>query len=642
MKKSLSVLSLCALLALAGCGKQPTSEPKSEPKSEQQSVQPSVQPSETQSVQPSEQPSEAPVSTKLDVTKRFADSGQEVYTVEEKDGGVEVSFTKKAEAEWAHALVNLAEDDLSGMQCVRFTIAGSDKVKLKIESSAGGKEVDLKLTEAGGSYEWLLNGTEEQAILAGQNVKFIIFALPGAASGSGKFTLKGVEFDKEFSDEPQPIQSGYTNIRNDVNEYDGTAATFSFNKFWLENDANTYEEVDNQDGSVTLNYSVVSYQFAAANLAGAGYDKFEYITFKASGTEGHKVLLKVEPQGVAPTEITCTFTGAAEDVFVMDLSAYTQEQRASINRILVFAEPGAPELTKGSLTIKQAYYTMEDESPVVALPELNDGYGRVLELERSKFTALDQGIYTMEGNTLSWDENKPEWSFLVYDFGGKVAQDYTKLSYDLTLNDGATLLVKFEGSAPAQEFRVESGQGSIELDQNVSKWAKVVIAANPGTDNKAGSIVFNSFKFDGRTPATVADDGKIDLASGRMFDLGDKVYDVVKNNDGTYSVTNTAKGEWNCFGLRVTVPETAYTKATIVVSGDAADTLKCKVENDANGTQNKEEDINALGEHVSVEIDLTNPNSGNPTEYLFVFFTNFGTTRASTAPVVIESITLHN
>ena len=147
-------------------------------------------------------------------------------------------------------------------------------------------------------------------------------------------------------------------------------------------------------------------------------------------------------------------------------------------------------------------------------------------------------------------------------------------------------------------------------------------------------------RFAGRQAASVTIDGTVDLSSGTLFDLGDGVYTITKVEGGFKVVAAQGKGDWACFGLRVPVGETAYTKATITVSGDSADSLLCKVENDDGGAA-YEKRIEALGEHVTCELELANPLANNPEYLLFVFFANPGTPNAS-GEIVIESIVLHN
>ena len=772
MKKGLKILSALALLTITvGCGNNNNSSSTNNEK-------PSVTDSQTSTIEQS-----------LNLMNNLKDAGDGIYTISGENEKT-IKYTKTEASSWASVVADTTSLDLANVKGLRFTIKGQGKVLIKIESTNGGAEINLKLTSALSSYAWNLNDETATKAMSGSNVVVRVFGLPGATSGSGEFTFTKLEFITDFADSDYIINTGYTNESSEFSQYDGVSETFDVNKTWKENDANTYE-VSYDNDVTTVKYSVISYQFMVSQIQGNAHKKFSYITFKAKGAAGQEFLVKTEngTGQITAKEQKFTLTGN-DDIFTLDLSSYTEEQRGLINKVLFFAAPGCAEKTTGTIVLSGVYFTTAwegqnkqeivyptneyngkdtefdvnnywhdngdscyevtstaspwvikytnagewstvktqvsgllgnfnkiefgvkvesgksilvkaggkevtvegtgeyDGSHFLDLSELTveernnikevlifaepgtanvsgsfeihwmkfsgftaqetsdvkyDGYGRYASVIASNFKGLDEGVYGISENTISYTKVAgQEWSCAVATLDGDFS-NFTAMDYSFTIAKDHKMLLKIEGDGVNKEIALEGSEnpviGTFDLsDVNMKNAKKVVIFGDHGVAPAEGSIIINQLRFAGIKESTIADNGKLNMTDGVMFDLGDKVYDVTHNDNGSYTIkTKEGKGEWACFGLRVKA-NTTYTKATLTLSGNAADSLLFKAENDLGGGA-CEVKIEKLGDHVTVTLDLAKVNETNPDTVLFLFFANPGSTTVPTGDITIESIT---
>ena len=218
------------------------------------------------------------------------------------------------------------------------------------------------------------------------------------------------------------------------------------------------------------------------------------------------------------------------------------------------------------------------------------------------------------------------------------------MDYSFTIAKDHKMLLKIEGDGVNKEIELIGSEnpvtGTFDLSEvNMKNAKKVVIFGDHGVAPAEGEIVINQLRFAGIKGTSIAEDGKLNMTDGVMFDLGDKVYDVTHNENGSYTIkTKEGKKEYSCFGLRVKA-NTTYTKATLTLSGNAADSLLFKAENDTLVATVNEAKIEKLGDHVTVTLDLTKVNETNPETLLLVFFANPGSTTVPAGDITIESIT---
>ena len=321
-----------------------------------------------------------------ELTKSLAANDEGVYTVAVENGTANITCTKSAGMEWSALAAPVA--NTAGMQSLRFMVSGTCQVLFKIQSEVGGKEVKLQVNSVPTGYEWDLSGAEEQAILAGANFQVLVFVLPGLAEGTGEVTISNFVLSVEEA-MFNPINSGYTNINADVNNYDGVSSTFNINSLWAENDKGTYEFEYTNEGTVVKYTKKDTYNFAVSPIAGA-FGKFPYITIVVTGTAGEKMLVKAETNPAKEQEYT--FTGERQ-VVTLDLSELEESNRGSLTRVMLFAQPGVGS-GSGQFTIHDIYFTTEyeAEAPKEDLTIYYDGFAKTLDLNRN-WSGSDEGVF---------------------------------------------------------------------------------------------------------------------------------------------------------------------------------------------------------------------------------------------------------
>jgi len=104
-------------------------------------------------------------------------------------------------------------------------------------------------------------------------------------------------------------------------------------------DAGSYTFVENVDGSVTVSYDVVSYQFMINTFNADRVVGLNTMTLVIQGTAGKTLLLKPNDSGAM--EQTVTFTGSPQTIVIT---------AASFSKLLMFAAPGTAGET-GTFTI---------------------------------------------------------------------------------------------------------------------------------------------------------------------------------------------------------------------------------------------------------------------------------------------------
>ena len=488
MKKILkSLFSLLVVLGLvsvvAACNKKTEEHKTPTPVETEKTPAPTPTPTpETPTPTPGTPTPETPTPGELfelELTALLADDGAGAYTVVAENGTANITVSKSETAdpshEWAHVVAELnPTNGVAHMQSLRFMISGTCVVLLKVESSVGGKEVKLQLNDTATAYEWDLSGTEEQAILAGENVKFIMFALPGAKKGEGSVKISNLYISVEEA-MFNPIQSGFTNIEENCNNYDGVSETFDFNNHWADAGESVYEFEYTQDGTLVKYNKNGEWNYAGSPIAGA-FAKFPYIAFVVTGTAGDAVILKAEC-GAFQKEIKVEFTGERQ-VACLDLSEYTESQRSQLARMIFFAAPGKKDV-QGSFLIHEAYFTME--APAVELPEATklvyNGLDKSFNLNSNWYSG-DEGVYEITNGQSPWavSYNKAvgqEWAALKVDMEGQFG-NFETLTFGLEVPAGVKYIVKIAGAdGAAAEYE---GEGNGQCDGHTIDLSKLTVA----------------------------------------------------------------------------------------------------------------------------------------------------------------------
>ena len=513
----------------------------------------------------------------FDVLGSLNTADTDVYTLEVKDGTATIAATKAEGKEWAN--VNAPVYDVAHMKSLRFTISGDCVAKLKVESSVGGKEVDLELSATPTAYEWDLSGAEEQAILAGENVKFVLFALPGEKEGEGNVTLSNVKFaiDKAMFN---PIKSGYNNfpkeeIPADANIYDGTSETFDVNKKWAGFDKDTYTITYGNDGEANVAYKVGGWQHMFSRFYG-DYSKFEYVTVVVTGEANVKLLVKAQ-------DLFYGGAGASEERFVMNGEQQTfslklsEAVRALRYQVLLFATDGAGG--EGNFTVHACYLSNEDETDLGRAPVQKltyDGYNtKDYDLNRNWYSPDEN--YEIKNDKSPWEvsykkDAEHTWSSLALALEGQWG-NFNKVSIGLEFAEGVKYLVKVQ-SADNKVAVEKEVLGTGQCAETVLDLSKLTVAerdslaalyifAQPG-DAAEGTFKVHWAKFDGflyRGIGAVVYTGEgsnVGVAEPTLWhDNGDKVYTIQKASDagkeGSIYVTYTKGAGHHYSAMRIYV-----------------------------------------------------------------------------------------
>lgn len=551
----------------------------------------------------------------VELTKSLTANDEGVYTVSAENGVANITCTKTAGMEWSALAAPVA--NTAGMQSLRFMVEGTCQVLFKIQSEVGGKEVKLQLNSVSTSYEWDLTGAEEQAILAGANFQVLVFVLPGLAEGTGEVTITNFFLSVEEA-MFNPINSGYTNINADVNNYDGVSSTFNINNLWTEGDKGTYEFEYTAEGTVVKYTKNDAWNYALSPVGGA-FGKFPYITIIVTGTAGEKVLVKAEGTGVAK-EIEIAFTGERQ-VVTLDLSEIAEATRGNVAKVLLFAQPGATS-GSGQFTLHNIYYTTEFEAQEDKTIHY-DGFSKNLNLNLN--WAGTDDVYTIANEESPWVVNydkaaNQNWANLYVDVKGQLG-NFTTLTFGTEIAEGVKYIVKIQSSdnTIAKEYQgVGTGAcdgKTIDLsDLTVAqrdKLSKVLIFIDYENDKaNSGSFKIHWFGLEGFLYRGV---GSVDYVEGAASPDVNAIWSA--SNSSCYQLERPEGQPW-----KITYTKNAdqawehvvsyvlggklgnFSKLTGGLLAPEGVVLKIKVEGDGVG---KEMDYTGTGAYEGFEFDLS-------------------------------------
>ena len=551
----------------------------------------------------------------VELTKSLTANDEGVYTVSAENGVANITCTKTAGMEWSALAAPVA--NTAGMQSLRFMVEGTCQVLFKIQSEVGGKEVKLQLNSVSTSYEWDLTGAEEQAILAGANFQVLVFVLPGLAEGTGEVTITNFFLSVEEA-MFNPINSGYTNINADVNNYDGVSSTFNINNLWTEGDKGTYEFEYTAEGTVVKYTKNDAWNYALSPVGGA-FGKFPYITIIVTGTAGEKVLVKAEGTGVAK-EIEIAFTGERQ-VVTLDLSEIAEATRGNVAKVLLFAQPGATS-GSGQFTLHNIYYTTEFEAQEDKTIHY-DGFSKNLNLNLN--WAGTDDVYTIANEESPWVVNYDKaagqnWANLYVDVKGQLG-NFSTLTFGTEFAEGVQYIVKIQSAdnTIAKEYKgVGTGAcdgKTIDLsDLTVAqrdKLSKVLIFVDyENAEANNGSFKIHWFGLEGFLYRGV---GSVDYVEGDASPDVNAIWSA--SNSSCYQLERPEGQPW-----KITYTKNAdqawehvvsyvlggklgnFSKLTGGLLAPEGVVLKIKVEGDGVG---KEMDYTGTGAYEGFEFDLS-------------------------------------
>ncbi len=436
-----------------------------------------------------------PEITEFNVLGGWTDGGDGVYTLNTNTTS-ELDFTYD-KATFPYAFMKSADitQDLSIFKKLVITVEGTGTMLIKLETSdtTPAKEVGLNVTGIQGTYEW--NLLADSAFLAKVD-QVVVIAAPGKEDSIGDIQVTQLKFDVAVAD-GFIIQSDFSNIPTNVNEYNGTDETFDFNMKWENFSEETY----------TISYvdttTVVSFDKAAGqewstmqSQVQGDFTDFNFVVAIVTGTVGQKFLLKA-----ANGYEAFVFLTAEEQEVVVDISEMTAPEKNAITAIFAFGKAGA--IGTGDFVIHEAFMTAEYEyeAPVIIKNIYN---GTDLSFAVTQWYDGGDLNYTLtpSGSDLVVAYNKTaDWAFMVGHIEGDLSA-FAKLEFEVTGTLNKTALFKVESPSGNIEQAVtfDGTRQTVVIDlsgmtpTSLSTINKVVIFAAPGGSG-SGTFTLHSTTF---------------------------------------------------------------------------------------------------------------------------------------------------
>lgn len=528
---------------------------------------------------------EPPVVEKtLNVLSGFA--GHADYTISQNtEAALEFDYVKGEDAEVS---ISKNVEGLKVYKKLLITVTGDGEFSLILENAAGTtvKKVSIYATSFSVDYEWDLRN---DSTFLDSVRKIRIIAAPGKTDEEGNIRITKLMFSDKLADN-YVINTDFTNIPSNINEYDGVADEFHFNQKWVNNEPN-----GNEDPIYTFAYAndetTVTYDKTGGfgwaffyNLVKGDFSKFNYIVLRVQGTEGVKVLAKFEPNNI---ENDIILNGEVQELAI-DFSSLTADDKKLINRVLVFGAAGA-DGAKGSFKILDAYMT--DEYTIVDPKVYNTYNGTDVTFPLHDWMDNGDGIYevekvgTDEVITYQKGETGHDWSTVAAYIKDSDLSGFERIVFEITGEADKTALLKFEAEGKGVELPVTFTGEKQEFVMDLSEFTlaqlkapkHVLIFAEQGKSaNASGEITVHSVYFDVNPPVALFDinDGYVSNdASVYTFTAGETGVEV--------AYTKVEGQEWSFFYRDVTALEAEdFNTLVMRFKGTAGDTVMVKPNDD--------------------------------------------------------------
>ncbi len=437
-----------------------------------------------------------PEVTEFSVLGGWTDGGDGVYTLNTNTTSeLDFTYDKAAFPDAFMSSANIAFVDLSIFKKLVITVEGTGTILVKLETNdtTPAKEVGLNVTGIQGTYEW--NLIADSAFLAKVD-KIVIIAAPGKEDSIGAVTVSELRFDVAVAD-GFIIQTDFSNIPTNVNEYNGTDETFDFNMKWENFAEETY--TISYVGSTT----VVSFDKAAGqewstmqSSVQGDFTDFNYVVAIVSGTVGQKFLLKA-----ANGYENFVFLTAEEQEVVVDISAMTVAEKNAITSIFAFGKAGA--IGTGNFVIHEAFMTADYEyvAPVI-IKNIYNGTDLSFTVNQWYDGGDNNYALSVSGTDLIVNYDKTsDWANMVAFIEGDMTP-FSKLQIEVTGTLNKSALFKVEGPSGNIEKPItfDGTKQTIVIDltgmsaTQLAAIDKVLIFAAPGGSG-AGQFTIHSTTF---------------------------------------------------------------------------------------------------------------------------------------------------
>lgn len=526
MRNKFKMLSLLLVFligfVLVGCADDP--EPTTE----------TEVPTETQ------EPTETQIPTVFNALGAWVDGGDQVYTIT-TNTTESLSFNyDKGSFTYGYMKTDITQD-LSSYKKLVITLEGSGTVLIKLETNddTPAKEIGLNVTGISGSYEW--NLINDAAFLAKVD-QIVIIAAPGKVNSVGNVTVTELEFSQNVAAN-YIIQTGFNNIPQNVNEYDGTGDMFDFNDKWESNDPDVFViDYVNEEAVVTLDKPAgFEWAFMKTRVQG-DFTDFNYVVFIVTGTAGQKLLIK--PNEYNSYEQFIWLNGEEQEL-IIDLTEMPLAEKNAITDFKVFAAAGVAPAT-GTFTIHEAYFaeTYDYQPPVIVknIYESGETFSLVNWYDGGD---LDYTI-TKDGTDVNVAYTKKgEWTNMNAPIEGDLSV-FDRVVIEVTGQDTKTALFKVEGTMGAKEQSIvfDGTRQTLTIDLTTMTSAqraainKFVIFAAQGSAIGSGEFTIHSVTF------MMPEVESFEFMTG-WIDGGDSVYTITEaDNKVTVDYAKSPAQSW--------------------------------------------------------------------------------------------------
>lgn len=492
----------------------------------------------------------------------------------------------------------IKNSNLNKYQKLVITLTGLGDVKIELVAGSTTLAVYLNATTVESTYEW--NLIPHKDVLS--NVTEIrVYGAAGRVSTTGYVTISRLAFNTNVAD-GYIIQTDFNNIPSNVNEYDGVSETFDVNAKWEENGEDGVYTIE-QDA--TTKETEVSYKknegnewsCIISNVRGK-LENFKYLVVVAKGTDGKKMMIKVEGEGDVAKESTEKFDGTKQ-TFVLDLTTLTADQRNAISKVVLFGAPNA--IQDGRFTIYEAY--MSKTSPIEieeTIKNVYNGTDTKFDISNHWYDGSDK-VYTVEevtdGLKVTFTKKGTYSTLKAYLEG-----DFSKFKYlviEVSSEKGSSVMLKAANGCESQTTTLSSDKSVVYVDiskvENLSTLSEVIIFGNPGSES-AGEFILHKAYFANEVEG-------VEMPTTNTYDKFYESFDInhywVDNNTGTYTITeegtkvvvNYTKNsncEWTTFKTTMENVTDEFSYVKLVVKGTGTQIL---VKPDDNGAYEKWVDL---------------------------------------------------
>ena len=523
--------------------------------------------------------------TEFNALGGWRDGGDEVYEIttntEEK-----LVFTYD-KGDKADAYLESAEikEKLSGMKKLVITLKGMGAVKIELVGTKTTKSVSINVIANEGSYEW--NLMPEANFLKGLK-RIRIYGAPGKTDATGNVEISELKF---YNTEATNyiIQTDFNNIPDNVNEYDGTSATFNFNSKWEryvpEEEVYNIQVVGNVTRVTVEKSAGAEWACIQARVKG-NFEKFNYVVARVKGTAGQPFILKA-----ANNYETKVWLTGEEQYVAVDISGMSASEKNAIQAIFVFGYAGEPS-GSGYFEIIEAFMTEEWDTGIIK--NVYDGQADTFSI--AHWYDHGDNVYTVTEEAdvavIEYDKKNFSWAFAEAFIEGDISR-FGKIVIEITGTVGKQVMFKIEaeGSNVEKYIDFDGTKQTVEMiiatmpQSALKKVNKVMVFAAPGAANATGSFTIHSVTFveydapvEPDEPVEAKEDA--DITRG-WIDGGDGVYTFEENQDGSVTVNyNKGNFEWAHFRQEFKDDLAGYNTITLILRGAAGKSVILKPNDD--------------------------------------------------------------